>query len=90
MPYNTLEAADDADFYKKLVVWERENGFRHVAGTITCKEDVGGIRELPEPSFVRGTIAPGNEEDRAAFFAHEHDPSKPLTGLQKRMQSGGA
>ena len=71
MPYQNLEAADDAHFYKQLVIWERENGFRHVAGTITCKEETGGDRKVPEPSFGQGTTPPGNVKVRAAFFAHK-------------------
>ncbi len=37
MPFKTLEATDDADFFDQVLpTWERTTGFKHVAGTITA------------------------------------------------------
>ncbi len=47
MPYKTLEALDDIDFYAQLGEFERTSGMKHVADSIVCT--VSETRKVPEP-----------------------------------------
>ena len=48
MPYATLLATDDADFFDTVLpAWEKKTGFKHVPYTVTCT--VFQHRKVPEP-----------------------------------------
>lgn len=86
MPYETIQATDDADFAAKVAEWEKRTGFSHVPSTLTVAEGT---------HVIRGTFRPEERAVAEAFFAHkrahpEPVPYEQLTPLQKRMQSGGA
>ena len=76
MPYQNLKAADDAAFYKELIKWERENGFRHVKETLCCVW-LSGSRKVPEP--LSGIL---QSDDTSRFLAslsdEERRPVDPL------------
>jgi len=65
MPYATIAATDDADFFDiKLPAWEKKTGFRYVQGTATCA--ITEHRNVPEPAVEPAKkLAPG-EYDLAA------------------------
>ena len=76
MPYATLLATDDADFFNnKIPAWERKTGFKYVPYTVTCT--VYEYRKVPEPAKVS---APATEQPRPEYLLHTKkmaDPSKP-------------
>ena len=71
MPYATIAAADDADFFDtKLPAWEKKTGFRYVQGTATCA--ITEHRNVPEPA---------DSQPRPEYLLHAKkmaDPSKPF------------
>lgn len=89
MPYQSLEAENDEDFKIKLLAWEKEAGFVHVAGTVFYTDTGSGSLVRHEgPEF-----GPEARSAADAFFAHkaahpEPTPFCKLTPLQRRMQDG--
>ena len=75
MPYATLLATDDADFFDTVLpAWEKKTGFKHVPYTVTCT--VFQHRKVPEP-LVGTVLAPPTRED-GEFY------SRLFTGHQPR------
>ncbi len=88
MPYKSLGADNDTDFWgNKLLVWEKESGFKHVTNTVVCT--ISETYKVAESRITKGVFPPDTQEFRDKFFARTDDPTKPLTLLQERMQSGG-
>ena len=49
MPYATLLATDDADFFNNVIpAWEKKTGFKYVPYTVVCATTE--YRKVPEPA----------------------------------------
>jgi len=73
MPYATLLATDDADFFNNVIpAWEKKTGFKYVPYTVVCATTE--YRKVPEP----GARHNGPRPEYLLHAKKMADPSKPF------------